>query len=263
MIIRTALIIFVFGIFSEQALSSSEHSSEHCLSAAQQLTAVTNWADIKRIVDGDTLHLKDGRKIRLIGINTPELGHRGEASEPYGQQAYQVLRDFIGNTGKVGLSFDRERRDRYHRILAYVVLANGQSLEQYLLKQGLAVSIAISPNTLHLSCYRALEQQAREAQKGIWQLPEMRWYKAEKLSAKAQGYRFISGKILAYNETNKNIYLKLSSRLAIKIAKKDRHYFTHLKSLVGKKVKVRGWLNRYKGKQSLRIRTAQNLLILK
>lgn len=238
------------------------YAENTCPDPQQQLKMVRDWARVKYIVDGDTLHLSDGRKIRLIGINTPELGHRGEASQPYGQQAYQAVVRLLSDNKKVGLYYDKERKDRYKRTLAYIVLADGQSLEQYLLSQGLAVSIVVPPNSAHLNCYRALENQARQARKGLWQLPEMQWFNAHKLSAKAQGYRFVQAKVLAYNKIKKNSYLKLSSRVSVQISSKDRKKFSSLKSLVGKTIRVRGWLNRYKGKQNLRLRARENLEVL-
>ncbi len=245
-------------------------AKEPCQSAQQQLKRVKHWARVKTIVDGDTLHLRThsdtGSKIRLIGINTPELGHRGEASEPYGLQAWQAVRQILADHKKVGLYYDRERTDRYKRTLAYIVLADGQSIEQQLLRQGLAISIVVPPNDSNLSCYRALEAQARRAKKGLWQLPEMQWYRADKLSAKAQGYRFVSGRVLAYNESRKYIYLKLSARVSVQIARKDRArfraQFKSLKSLVGKKIRVRGWISRYKGKQNLQLRVSENLELI-
>ncbi len=232
------------------------------MTAQQQLKQVQNWTQVKTIVDGDTLHLQDDRKIRLIGINTPELGHRGEASDPFGLQAWQAVWKLLANNKKVGLYYDRERKDRYKRTLAYVVLPDGTSIEEYLLRQGLALSIVVLPNDRNLSCYRTLEQQARKAGKGLWQLPEMQWFQAAKLSAKAEGYRFVSGRVLAYNKSRKYLYLKLSKNLSVQIARKDQKKFKHLKSLVGKKIQVRGWIHRYKGKQNLRLRVRDNLELI-
>ncbi len=240
-------------------LAASASAQEVCLTAQQQLKQVQHWAQVKTIVDGDTLHLKDGRKIRLIGINTPELGHRGGASEPFGLQAWQAVQKLLATNKKVGLYYDRERKDRYKRTLAYVVLPDGTSIEENLLRQGLAVSIVVMPNDRNLACYRTLETQARKAGKGLWQLPEMQWFQAAELSAKAEGYRFVSGRVLAYNESRKYLYLKLSNNLSVQIARKDQKQFKHLKSLVGKQIRVRGWIHRYKGKQNLRLKVRDNL----
>ncbi len=257
--------LFYFRLFLPALfvlLAATASAQEICMTAQQQLKQVQNWTQVKTIVDGDTLHLQDDRKIRLIGINTPELGHRGEASDPFGLQAWQAVWKLLANNKKVGLYYDRERKDRYKRTLAYVVLPDGTSIEEYLLRQGLAVSIVVLPNDRNLSCYRTLEKQARKSGKGLWQLPEMQWFQAAKLSAKAEGYRFVSGQVLAYNESRKYLYLKLSKNLSVQIARKDQKKFEHLKSLVGKKIQVRGWIHRYKGKQNLRLRVRDNLELI-
>ncbi len=157
---------------------------------------------------------------------------------------------------------DIPMKDRYKRILAYVVLPDGESIEEYLLRQGLAVSIVVLLNDRNLSCYRTLEKQARKAGKGLWQLTEMQWFQASKLSAKAEGYRFVSGRGLAYNESRKYLYLKLSKNLSVQIARKDQKKFKHLKFLVGKKIRVRGCIHRYKGKQNLRLMVRDNLELI-
>ena len=72
--LKKALIIFVIGAFLwpiENVAASCEYSG-----AFEDVV-------IRSVTDGDTLVLNDGRKVRLLGINAPELGFGGEASEPY------------------------------------------------------------------------------------------------------------------------------------------------------------------------------------
>ena len=243
--------------------SSSVNSASHCRSAAQQLNSVKDWAEVSRIVDGDTIHLEDGRKIRFIGINTPEIGYKGKLSQPFAQRAKKILQGLLQQNQKVGLYYDKERNDKYKRTLAYVVLSNGQNIAEVLLKKGLAQSIVVPPNVQQINCFRQLEKQAREARSGIWQLAVNQLISANDLPTKTKGYRLISGRISAYNESRKSIYLQLSNKLAIRIAKKDKIYFSglNLKSLIGKQVLVRGWLNTYKGRQSIHSRSEHDLQI--
>jgi len=240
---------------------SSAQASEYCLSAEQQLENVAEWGITAKIIDGDTIHLQDRRKVRFIGINTPEIGRKGKASQPFAKQAYRALVKLLKNNKKVGLSYDQDKKDRYKRLLAYVVLVDGQSVEQALLAQGLAYSIVIPPNAKHIDCYRAIEEEARKSRLGVWQLPENQWIEAHKLSSKSKGYRFVSGMVSAYSESKKSIYLKLTPKLSIRIAKKDLPYFSTIdfKSLQGKKLRVRGWVSRYKGRQSIHVRTAYDI----
>lgn len=234
------------------------------MSLKQQLAHVDDRGSVAKVIDGDTVHLKDGRKIRLIGIDTPEIGRRGEASQPYGLQAHDALAQLLKNNKKIGLSYDRDKRDRYKRTLAYISLNDGQSVEQILLSRGLARSIIVPPNDSRVNCYRRLETIARKAGMGIWKLPENQWINASQLSTRSKGMRYIKGVISAYSESKKSIYLKLSSKLSIRIAKKDQQYFSkvYLNKLIGKSIRVRGWVSTYKGRQSIAVRTAYDLNIL-
>lgn len=58
---------------------------------------------VRQVVDGDTLRLVDGRSVRLIGINTPEVGRKGRSSEPYAEAARRRLQALVNaSDGRVG-----------------------------------------------------------------------------------------------------------------------------------------------------------------
>lgn len=250
------LFILLYG-----ALLSSVLASEPCLTDKQQLARIAEWVKVAHVVDGDTLHLQDGRKVRLIGINTPEIGRAGEPSQAFARQAYKTLIQLVKSGDTIGLSYDQDKYDRYKRLLAYVYLDDGRSVERVLLAKGLAHSIVVPPNDMHINCYRAIENKARRAKLGIWQLSEYQWFDAHKLPKKSKGLRFVSGKVSGYSESRKSIYLRLSPRLSIRIAKKDRHYFSdnQFRKLVGKAVSLRGWVSIYKGRQSIHLRSEHDL----
>jgi len=258
------LFLYAAIIVFSSVLPVSVLADDACWSAKQQLAEVDEWVSVATVIDGDTVHLKDGRKIRFIGINTPEVGRNGKASEPFAHQAYLALKKLLSGHKKIGLSFDKDNKDRYKRVLAYIILPDGRSVGQFLLQQGLAFSIAVPPNIKQINCFRTIETNAKRARAGVWQLPEMQLIAARDLSEKAKGYRFVTGKVAKYSEGKKSIYLKLTAKLSIRIAKKDRDYFAglKLKSLVGKKLQIRGWLNHYKGRQSIFVRTGHNIQVL-
>jgi len=78
---------------------------------------------VERVVDGDTLLLAGGTRIRLLGVDTPETKHPDRPPEPLGFEAAAFTRSHVENR-YVKLRFDRERRDRYRRVLAYVYRDN-------------------------------------------------------------------------------------------------------------------------------------------
>lgn len=239
-------------------------ASESCLTSKQQLSKVTEWSTVAKVIDGDTIVLKDGRKIRLIGINTPEIGRQGKPSQAFARQAQKALSQLLKRNKKIGLTHDQDKKDRYKRLLAYINLEDGQSIEQILLARGLAHSIVVPPNDSRIDCYRAIENHAQDSKLGIWRLPENQWADAYKLPSKSKGFRFIYGTISDYSESRRSIYLKLTSQLSIRIAKKDKPYFlnSQFKKLVGKAVRLRGWVSIYKGRQLIHIRTEHDLELI-
>ncbi len=77
--------------------------------------------EVRRVVDGDTLLLTSGARVRLQGVNTPETVKPDSAVEAWGPEASQFTKDFIDKAGhRVRLTFSLERKDRYDRFLAFV-----------------------------------------------------------------------------------------------------------------------------------------------
>ena len=119
---------------------------------------------VERVVDGDTVVLATGERIRYLLVDTPEI------SEPigcYGPEATTFNRSLVeGKT--VQLTYDEECTDRYDRLLAYVDV-EGRSVNELLLTRGFACVLHIAPNGAdRLDHYRQLEEQAQVGQVGLW-----------------------------------------------------------------------------------------------
>lgn len=122
---------------------------------------------VLRAVDGDTLLLEDGRRVRLLGVDTPETKREGTPVQPWGPEAHAFTAGLVeGKT--VRLEFDRERHDKYDRVLAYVY-ADDQLLNEELLREGLARGLFKFPYSEAMKRrFRAAEREARDARRGIW-----------------------------------------------------------------------------------------------
>jgi len=132
---------------------------------------------ITEVTDGDTIRaVVDGREesIRLIGIDTPELRPR---PEPHGQAAREYV--VVQVQGKwVWLEYDRNQRDRFGRLLAYVWLSNPSAtqpapaktdmLNARLLLAGLAEVLTIAPNDKYAALFRSFQADAVAARRGKW-----------------------------------------------------------------------------------------------
>ena len=120
---------------------------------------------VKRVVDGDTFETKSGDKVRLIGVNTPEIG---EKAERYGMEAKRFTENKLqGQT--VILFQDVGPKDKYGRLLRYVFLESEPTMfNETLLTEGYANVMTVPPNVLFADKFVALERKARENRKGLW-----------------------------------------------------------------------------------------------
>ncbi len=126
-------------------------------------------AQVLRIVDGDTIEVDlDGRTedIRYIGIDTPESVKPGTPVECFGKEAAEANRALVEGE-EVRLVFDRELRDRFGRLLAYVY-ARGELVNAELIERGFATTLEIEPNTSKASELADLERRASAAGAGLW-----------------------------------------------------------------------------------------------
>jgi len=134
----------------------------------QQATWAGAGYQIKWVVDGDTVVLSDGQKIRYIGINAPELAHDDHKAEPYGEESKR-FNAMLVDRGKVRLEFDQERLDQYKRRLAYVFLKSGTFVNAEMLLNGYAYFLYSPPNIEHNALLLQAQRSAMLAKRGIWQ----------------------------------------------------------------------------------------------
>ena len=198
---------------------------------------------VVHVFDGDTVKLGDGRRLRLIGIDAPETGRDGSASQPYAEAARAALQAALQSGGNaLSLQFGEERSDRYGRLLAHAYRADGTNLAVVLLRRGLATTLAIPPNTATADCYLAMEQEARAARRGLWRLAAYRVIDADSLAPDTRGLRIVRGEVTGITRTRSQLRLGLPGRLQVRIAARDLGNFAagYLESLAGQTVEVRG-----------------------
>lgn len=135
---------------------------------------------VTRVVDGDTLKLSNGERVRLAGIDTPETYYsdkllrdaRRSVSDitkiqSLGREASRFTKKLaLGK--KVRLEFDVDKRDKYGRLLAYVYLDDGTFVNARILEEGFGQLLTIAPNVKYSEYFLKLERTAREENKGLW-----------------------------------------------------------------------------------------------
>jgi micrococcal nuclease len=148
------------------AVAGSGHArSRHAPTAPRE-------AAVQRAVDGDTLVLDDRTRVRLIGVDAPEIAHRDHPSDdPFGRAAKDFTRS-LAEGKRVTLSFDSADGafDRYGRTLAYVTLADGRLLNLEIIRAGWAEGY----RGFHYARKReflSAEREARRARRGMWADP--------------------------------------------------------------------------------------------
>ena len=122
------------------------------------------------VYDGDTVLLDSGEKVRLLGINCPEMDHGGGDSEFMAAAARHFTRERVKGT-RVWLEHDSEKHDQYGRLLAYVFLEHGDMLNALLVREGLAHVIFNSKNRKHRDLLLDSQRKAMTAKHGIWSRP--------------------------------------------------------------------------------------------
>ncbi len=129
---------------------------------------------VRRVVDGDTIWAEyQGKeyKVRLLCIDTPESVKEKVKEQPFGKQAAEKLEEMI--LGKeVQLLFEKDIRDNYDRLLAYVVLEDGTCVNATMVSEGFARVNAVKPNIVHRDYFIKLQNNAINEGKGLWSLPE-------------------------------------------------------------------------------------------
>jgi len=131
---------------------------------------------VLRVVDGDTLEIELIGEVRLIGVDTPELYHPLKPVQFFAREASDLVKELVAGL-PVRLEYDREKKDKYGRTLAYVYLSDGRCLNEEIIRRGYGFAYTRFPFK-YLMKYRQLEAQARAKGLGLWAnqgLDEFRW----------------------------------------------------------------------------------------
>lgn len=148
-----------------------EKQAEAESSAIDGLTAV----ELYRVVDGDTVHVIDSDnnmlKLRLLLIDTPETVHPNKPVEAFGPEASSRMTELMNSAEELHIEYDEgAQTDHYGRHLVYLY-ADGVSVHEVLLEEGLARVGYIYEQQRYLADFREKEQYAKNNQLGIWSIP--------------------------------------------------------------------------------------------
>lgn len=121
---------------------------------------------IVRVIDGDTIEIEGGEKIRYIGIDAPETVDPRKSAQCFGVEAYNKNRELV-ESKMARLEKDITNRDKYNRLLRYVWVGD-TFVNLELIKQGFAYSYSYPPDVKYQDQFIKSQQEAREAKRGLW-----------------------------------------------------------------------------------------------
>ncbi len=135
-------------------------------------TNLSQTAVVTRVIDGDTIEIESGQKVRYIGIDTPETKHPTKALQCFGQEAYLQNKQLVEGK-RVRLVKDVSEVDRYGRLLRYVYVntessPSGLFVNDFLVREGFAHARTYPPDVRHTDLFLKSEQQARMNNHGLW-----------------------------------------------------------------------------------------------
>jgi endonuclease YncB( thermonuclease family) len=236
-----------------------------CACPPQQAQAADCPADniservrIAYVYDGDTVKIDDGRRLRFIGINAPELSHNREAAQPLAGTARTDLENLLNDhTRTLLLQHGKQKLDRYGRLLAHAFLENGENVASHLLRQGLATTSVIPPNDWGARCYQQIENTARNAN-------GYRSHASKSLPPDSSGFHIVSGRISSSRRTRHSLWLELDGPLSVQIPLENISSFNafDFNALGGSRIEVRGWIRKNGKRLKLKVQHPAALVIM-
>ena len=160
-----AITLFVLGILtgcgSAPTLETCDDVARATTRGGAESSVLSRGVLVQRVIDGDTVVLANGDRVRYIGMDTPERG------EPFFDEATEYNRRLVEGR-RVQLLKDESETDRFGRLLRYV-LAGDILVNAELVREGLAEAKRYKPDVKFADCFDALMQEARDAKRGMWE----------------------------------------------------------------------------------------------
>ena len=250
---KGAFFASVCYILLSTTFANAKNCTSYTLSSPEKAT-------VKWVYDGDSLQLTDKRKIRIIGIDTPETKHHKQKAQAYGAKAREALRALLKKHHyQITLRYSKERLDKYSRTLAHVYLPDGTNISNWLLERGFAKTLAFPPNVALANCYKQSEKLAQAQGLRLWRYKSNQIKVANSLPRRVSGYVRLIGKVSKIKHYKKSLVMELGtnskSRIQVKLKKQYLRYFTKIDpdKLWNKTIIVTGILRNKKGKRTLHL----------
>lgn len=215
---------------------------------------------VVKVYDGDTIVLDGGDKVRLLGINTPEVAGHRKSEEAGGEEAKAWLRREIQGR-RVRVEQDVSTRDKYQRLLAHVFREDGTHINLALVDAGLATTDIHPPNLKYVNLLVEAERRAERAQRGIWNLAE---YQAKVVeftrNRKLSGWQRLVGKPIAVEKGRGYWRLQFPDQFSVRIPEEHLSLFPPLHTYLHQMIEARGWVSHRGDRYSVLVRHPSALI---
>jgi micrococcal nuclease len=205
---------------------------------------------VTAVLDGDTVELDGGERVRLLGVNAPEIAHRSHPAEPGGPEAHRFLAGLLQGR-RVRLEYGAGKRDPYGRTLAHLFDEHGGNINLSLLRAGHAHVSVHPPDFGHLDEYFRAEAEARRHRAGIWALERYQVQPASRAADLRNSHRLLRGRVRRVEKGKNGWALYLPGQLRVVIGNGDLQRFTtrgiHPSGLLHREIVVAGWVRQRKG----------------
>lgn len=212
--------------------------------------AAGGTVEVRSVLDGETLELADGRRVRLVDIEVPMPGAgAGRGKAALAEEARRALSDLV-SAGPVELRYAGNPIDRHGRVLADVV-ANGVWVQGALLRTGLARVRSVADERAGVPEMLALERGARRAHRGIWADPFYAVRRPEEAARYAGSYQIVEGVVVDAAAVDGAVFVNFgpdwhtafSLRIGGAALKLCRVAGVDPLALEGKRLRVRGFID--------------------
>jgi endonuclease YncB( thermonuclease family) len=212
---------------------------------------------VSRVIDGRTFTLDDGRDIRLAAIEVPPLAPAGDAkAAPGGDAAKDALAGLLAGGDIVLKQADAQTTDRYGRLVGYAFVTRAGAdhpVQADLLAAGFARVAARAGSRACMLELLTRERAARAAKLGLWAGSYYESLNADdpaKVLAEQGHFALVEGKVVSVRESGATIYVNFGRRwstdFTVTILKRNARSFTAAglepKTLAGRRIRVRGWI---------------------
>lgn len=170
------LTVFILGFIASQLAQINFQSktsplkiaeiTKEATTASSAVTESPETATVLRVIDGDTVELNDKRRVRYIGIDTPEVVDPNKPVECFGPEAKAANQSLVEGKS-VRLVKDISEVDKYGRLLRYVYFGD-TLVNDYLVRQGFAHASTYPPDVELSEQLRQAEKEARVNTRGLW-----------------------------------------------------------------------------------------------